>query len=275
MPLTIGQMLQNRYRIVTLRGQGGMGAVYRAWDTRLDVPVALKELVPQPGLKAAALAKLRTQFIQEAKVLARLRHPHLVNVTDYFEEESKAYLVMEFMEGESLADRVEREGALDEAQVLTWAEQLLAALAYCHKQGILHRDLKPQNVVITPEGEAVLVDFGLVKLWDPNDPRTRTAIRGAGTPEYAPPEQYDTIAGHTDARSDLYSLGATLYHALTGQVPPTMTQRMVRSADLPIAPCSKQTHRGTAGRGGAAGDGADLRRPLAQRGGDGRGVEER
>jgi hypothetical protein len=93
--------------------------------------------------------------------------------------------------------------------------------------------VKPQNVVITPEGDAVLVDFGLVKLWDSNDPRTRSAIRGTGTPAYAPPEQYDDIvAGHTDVRSDIYSLGATLYHALGGEVPPTATQRMVNPQAL-------------------------------------------
>ncbi len=227
MTLTTGEMLQSRYRVVALLGQGGMGAVYRAWDTRLNIPVAVKEQVPQPDLDAETLARMRQQFIQKAQTLARLDHPHLVNVSDYFEEDDKSYLVMKYVEGVSLAERIEEVGALGEAQVLTWAAQLLAALAYCHQQGVLHRDLKPQNVVITPTGEAVLVDFGLVKLWDPNDPRTRTAIRGAGTPEYAPPEQYDTVAGHTDARSDIYSLGATLYHALAGQAPPTATQRMV------------------------------------------------
>jgi hypothetical protein len=91
---------------------------------------------------------------------------------------------------------------------------------------VLHRDIKPQNIIITPEGRALLVDFGLVKLWDPGDPETRTVMRGAGTPEYAPPEQYDLGSGHTDPRSDIYGLGATLYQALTGKVPPTATQRM-------------------------------------------------
>ncbi len=232
MPLTPRQTLQNRYRIGALLGQGGMGAVYRAWDTRLDVPVAVKELVPQSGLDASTLDRLQQQFVQEAKVLARLRHPHLVNVTDYFEEVGNAYLVMEFVAGESLAERIAREGALDEAQVLTWGQQLLSALAYCHGRQVLHRDLKPQNIILTPEGEVMLVDFGLVKLWDPADPYTRTAIRGAGTPEYAPPEQYDMLRGHTDARSDIYSLGATLYHALTGLVPPTVTQRIVNPQAL-------------------------------------------
>ena len=226
MPLTQGQILQQRYRVEDSLGEGGMGAVYRAWDQRLQMPVALKELVPQPGLDAQTLAQLRQQFEQEAIVLARLKHPHLVSVIDFFEENGLAYLVMEFVEGESLADRIAHEGALPEKQVLTWAQQLLQALAYCHTQGIIHRDIKPQNVVITPEGDAVLVDFGLVKLWDPDDPRTRTAIQAMGTPEYAPPEQYSQRSGHTEPRSDIYSLGATLYHALTGQAPLTVTDRM-------------------------------------------------
>ena len=235
--LTTGTTLQNRYRVVSLLGQGGMGAVYRAWDTRLKGPVALKEMIPQPGLDLHTLAQLRQQFEQEAIVLGRLNHSNLVRVTDFFEEGGNAYLVMDFVEGESLADHIEREGVLPEEQVLVWAGQLLDALAYCHGQGVIHRDVKPHNVIIRPAGHApprfggagggaVLVDFGLVKLWDPRDPRTRTAMRGMGTPEYAPPEQYSTQPGHTDPRSDLYGLAATLYHALTGQAPPTANDRM-------------------------------------------------
>jgi tRNA A-37 threonylcarbamoyl transferase component Bud32 len=224
--LTTGTVLQDRYRVVSLLGEGGMGAVYRAWDTRLNVPVALKEMTPQPGLDPQMLAQLRQQFRQEAEVLARLNHPHLVRVTDFFEERGNTYLVMDFVEGESLADRIVRRGPLPEAEVLASAGQLLSALAYCHTRGVIHRDIKPQNVIIQPDGRAVLVDFGLVKLWDPHDPRTKTAMRGMGTPEYAPPEQYETDIGHTDARSDVYSMGAMLYHALAGQAPPTATLRM-------------------------------------------------
>ncbi len=226
MALTTGQVLQNRYRVVSLLGEGGMGAVYRAWHIGLEKPVALKEMVPQPGLDAATLAQFRAQFRQEAVVLGKLAHPHLVAVTDYFEEQGNDYLVMAFVEGESLATKIVREGALPETQVVAWAEQLIDALAYCHGQGVIHRDIKPQNVIITPEGQAVLVDFGLVKLWDPADPRTKTVMRGAGTPEYAPPEQWGMPGHHTDPRSDLYSLGATLYHALAGQAPPTASERM-------------------------------------------------
>jgi formylglycine-generating enzyme required for sulfatase activity len=202
-----------------------MGAVYRAWHLSLDRAVAVKEMKPQPGLDADTLGQLRRQFQQEAEVLARLSHPNLVSVLDFFDEGGNAYLVMGLVEGEHLADCIEREGALPEGQALEWADQLLSALEHCHDRGVLHRDVKPQNIIVRPDGQVVLVDFGLVKLWDPDDPHTRTVMRGAGTPAYAPPEQYDAFGGHTDFRSDIYSVGATLYHALAGRMPPTASDR--------------------------------------------------
>jgi serine/threonine protein kinase len=224
--LNTGQILQNRYRIDALLGEGGMGAVYKAYDTRLKISVALKEMIPQPGLDEHTLDQLHQQFEQEATLLAPLSHPHLVRVGDYFEEGGNTYLVMDFVEGESLIDIIAEKGALPEAQVLTWALQLLDALTYCHIRNVIHRDIKPQNVIITPEGKAVLVDFGLVKLWDPDDPHTKTVMRGVGTPEYAPPEQYSSHEGHTDPRSDLYGLAATMYHALAGEPPLGAAERM-------------------------------------------------
>lgn len=223
---------QNRYRITHLLGRGGMGAVYAAWHMSLEIPVALKELTPQADLDPEMLAQLRAQFKREAMTLARLNHNNLVRVIDSFEEGGNAYLVMEMVEGESLADRIGREGALALPLVLRWAHQLLDALAYCHGQNVLHRDIKPTNIIIRPDDQAVLVDFGLVKLWDPRDPRTMTVVRGMGTPEYAPPEQYEAESGSTDVRSDIYGLGATLYHALVGQAPPTATKRIVNPAAL-------------------------------------------
>ena len=151
MALAAGQILQNRYRITSLLRQGGMGAIYQAWDTRLSVSFAVKEMMPQPDLDAHTLAQLRRQFQQEAMVLARLDHPNLVDVTDYFEERGNAYLVMKLVEGENLAERITQRGALSESEALILADQLLDALAHCHSQGVIHRDVKPQNVIIRPD----------------------------------------------------------------------------------------------------------------------------
>jgi serine/threonine-protein kinase len=223
MTLVRDQILQNRYRVVSLLHQGGMRSVYRAWDTCLRVPIALKEMIPQPGLDQQTLTQLRHQFQVQAMVLARLSHPHIVRVTDFFEEGGNVFMVMNFVEGESLAERIERQGTLPVEEVLVWANQLLDALAYCHGQGVIHRDIEPQSIIIRSDGQAVLVGFGPVKLWDPNDPHTRTPVREMGAPEYVSPEQH---MGHTDPRSDIYGLGATIYHALTGQAPPTATMRI-------------------------------------------------
>ena len=234
MSLTIGQTIYNRYRIARLLGQGGMGAVYRAWDLNLNIPVALKELVPEPGIDPATLAQLRQQFQREARLLASLSHPSLPRVTDHFEWGGNAYLVMDFVEGESLDALIARQGPLPEEQVVKWAGQLLGALATCHAQHIIHRDIKPLNIIITPSsalgegrggGRAVLVDFGLVKLWDPRHPQTQRIVHGMGTPAYASPEHFGIGGQHTQPRSDLYSLGATLYHALTGREPATAVER--------------------------------------------------
>ena len=226
MPTECEQVLTERYRIESLISRGGMGAVYRAWDLRLNIPVALKEMLPQPDMDEGMLEGLRHQFQQEAEILARLQHPNLVRVTDYFSVEKLTYLVMDFVEGISMAGLINRDGPRPESQVLGWAEQLLNALAYCHSYGIYHRDIKPHNVIIRSDGVPILVDFGLVKFWNPDNPHTRTVLRGMATPQYAPPEQYDLGRGHTDARSDIYSLGATLYHALSGEAPPSATQRI-------------------------------------------------
>ncbi len=228
MPLVPGQVVHGRYQVIALlSSQGGMSAVYEVMDNTLNVRCALKEMLPYPGTSGSALPELRGQFQQEAQLLASLRHPNLPRVSNHFEEGGNAYLVMDFIYGRRLDEVAAQEGGLTEDEVLDWARQLIEALAHCHEQGVIHRDVKPQNVMITWQGQAVLVDFGLAKLVDPDDPRTRTVMRGLGTPEYAPPEQYDTRKGGTDPRTDIYSLGATLYHALAGAPPPTATERVV------------------------------------------------
>ncbi len=227
MPLTQGQTIRNRYRVARLLEQGGMGAVYRAWDLTLNIPVALKEMLPDPQLSQGQLAELREQFQREAQVLAGLSHPSLPRVTDYFNWNGNNYLVMDFVEGQSLASIIEARGALPEEHVLLWAEQLLSALEACHARSIVHRDIKPQNIIIRQDGRAVLVDFGLVKLWDPKNPQTRRIIQQMGTREYAPPEQFKLRDDdHTEPHSDVYSLSATLYHALTGKEPPCALNRI-------------------------------------------------
>ncbi len=232
MPLLSGHILQSRYRILRPLGQGGMAAVYLAEDQRLTGRLcAIKESTPDPYASPQALAQLRQQFHAEASTLAKLDHPNLPKVSDYFSEGGGEYIVMEYVEGENLADALARHGGpLPEKPVLIWADQVLDALEYLHGQRpnpIIHRDIKPGNIILTPQGKIKLVDFGLVKLLDPNDPRTATVMKGMGTPEYAPLEQYASGAGHTDARSDIYSLGATLYHLLTAVAPPDVHQRLL------------------------------------------------
>jgi serine/threonine protein kinase len=228
MPLPTGQILNNRYRIVKLLGQGGMGAVYRAWDTRLDLPCALKE-------NAETTPDAQRQFEREAKILARVNHPNLPHVTDHFIlQDSRQYLVMDFVEGEDLQTMLERSGRpLPEAQVLPWIMQVCDALDYLHHQQppIIHRDIKPANIKITPQGKAMLVDFGIAKTYTPGQGTTSGAK--AVTPGYSPIEQYGG-RGLTDARTDIYALGATLYTLLTAIEPPECTERAVRETLRPI-----------------------------------------
>ena len=222
---SVGQTLNNRYRVIRLLGTGGMGAVYFARDPVLDRNVAIKQLQTDPITGQLLAEQIRTQFQREAQILASLHHPNLARVTDYFTEGKLHYLVMDYIEGQTLQEIVQANpGGLDEVQVLDWADQLLSALEYIHGHHLIHRDIKPSNIRRTSDGRIFLVDFGLVKPYDPNNPRTITMMHGLGTPEYSPPEQYDPQS-HTDERSDLYALGATLYHLLTGQAPVSVTRR--------------------------------------------------
>ena len=224
MALQTGEVLNNRYRIAGLLGQGGMGAVYRAWDLNLKMAVAVKE-------NADASADAQRQFEREATLLAHLSHPNLPRVSDHFTlPGARQYLVMDYVEGEDLESMLARLGALPEEQAVAWVSQVCDALAYLHRQDppVIHRDIKPANIRITRDGRAMLVDFGISKLFEPGG-RTTVGAR-AVTPGYSPPEQYGD--GATDARSDTYALGATLYHLLTGSPPPESIKRMVNAAEL-------------------------------------------
>ncbi len=225
MALVSGDVLNNRYRIVALLGQGGMGAVYRAWDLNLKMAVALKE-------NSDTSAEAHRQFEREAALLSRLSHPNLPRVTDHFVlPDSGQYLVMDYIEGEDLEAMLARRGRLPEAQVLEWVAQVCDALSYLHSrpQPVIHRDIKPANIrIAADDGRVVLVDFGISKLYDPGG-RTTVGAQ-AVTPGYSPPEQYG--GGATDARSDIYALGATLYHLLTGSPPPESIKRMAGEGDV-------------------------------------------
>ena len=218
--LTPDTVLQGRYRIIRQLGQGGMGAVYEAIDQRLDTTVALKETL-------FADERLRKQFEREARLLARLHHPALPRVSDHFSEGDGQFLVMQYIPGDDLSEMmIRKRGPFPANQVLTWADQLLDALDYLHTQDpqIVHRDIKPQNLKLTSRGQIILLDFGLAKGQAGEISRVSTTASIFGyTPNYAPLEQIQGLG--TDSRSDLYSLGATLYHLMTGVKPPDALTR--------------------------------------------------
>jgi serine/threonine protein kinase len=217
-------LLNDRYRIVEILGQGGMGAVYRAIDENLGMEVAVKE-------NFYTSVEYSRQFRLEAVILANLRHSNLPRVSDHFEiEEQGQYLVMDYIEGEDLRQRMDRLGILTDEEVIITGAAMCDALFYLHtrKPPILHRDLKPGNIKIDPEGMIYLVDFGLAKIV--KDSRITTTGARAMTPGYSSPEQYGTA--RTDARSDIYSLGATLYAALTNNIPEDGLARAMEQVDL-------------------------------------------
>lgn len=224
MALTPGTILNRRYRIVSTLAQGGMGAIYHAVDENLGIQVAVKENL----FLAEEYAR---QFQREANILASVRHPNLPRVIDYFAIPNQGqYLVMDYIEGEDLRQRIERLGTLSENEVIRIGIAICNALEYLHSRRppIIHRDIKPGNIKVTPEGKIILVDFGLAKLML-EDQRTTTGAR-AMTPGYSPPEQYGVAP--TDARTDIYSLGATLYAALTGVIPEDGLARLTGQAEL-------------------------------------------
>lgn len=224
MPLKVGEMLRQRYRIEETLGQGGMGAVYRATDINLGVQVAVKEnLFTTP--------EYARQFRREATILASLRHAGLPRVTDHFVIEGEGqYLVMDFIEGDDLREHLERDGPIEEDKAVGWFLDICDGLAYLHSRTppIVHRDIKPGNIRITPDDKAILVDFGLAKVLEETSVTTTGAK--AMTPGFSPPEQYG--AGRTDPRTDIYALAATLYTALTAAIPEDSLERTMGRAML-------------------------------------------
>lgn len=238
-PIKTGTVLRTRYQVKEIIGQGGAGCIYLSEDLRLEGRLcAVKEVEYDLALPEEMLQEARDQFQREATVLARLDHPNLPKVSDFFSIRDRDYLVMDFVPGKDLRQLMiearQKQAFLPEADVLDWASQLADALKYLHTQEtpIVHRDIKPSNLKLTPNGLVKLVDFGLVKMLAPGEV-TITILQGQGTALYTPLEQYGGDSGHTDARSDIYAFGATLYHLLTNEPPTNVRDRFLNPGTLP------------------------------------------
>jgi len=237
-PMKAGTLLHERYQVKKSIGQGGMGCIYLADDMRLEGRLcAIKEVEYDRALPEEMLQEARNQFQREATVLARLDHPNLPKVSDFFSIGDHDYLVMDYVPGKDLRQlmmEARQNGTfLSEEEVLDWASQLADALKYLHTQDppIVHRDIKPSNLKVTPSGLVKLVDFGLVKTLAPGEV-TITILQGQGTALYTPLEQYGGDSGHTDARSDIYAFGGTLYHLLTNEAPVNVRDRFLQPGTL-------------------------------------------
>lgn len=211
-----GTIVRGAYRIESKVGGGGMAVVYKVTEFRTRSVWAIKELRLQPG-SGFKLDEARKQFEQEATLLSSLDHPNLTRVVDYFEENGRAYLIMEFVDGQTLERHQQQSGGIvSEQTVISWTMQLCGVLAYLHSQNppIIFRDIKPSNIMMSRTGQLKLIDFGIARTYKAG--KTSDTI-SMGSENYAPCEQWGK--GQTDARSDIYALGATMYHLLTGQPP--------------------------------------------------------
>lgn len=227
-----GEVLATKYRIVRVIGRGGMGAVYEAESLQLGKRWALKELTP-PIDEEDEIRRYAAQFQAEARLLANLDHYGLPRVVDFFEDHKHYFLVMDFIRGRDMEQVLRDHGSvLDESVVLSWADEILDIVGYLHglEPPVIIRDIKPSNIMLTDAGRVKLIDFGIARLAD-KGLRTGTAIRGAGSPGFAPIEQYGGAG--TDPRSDIYALGATLYFLLTGSAPLDSLTCLMNGTDQP------------------------------------------
>jgi uncharacterized protein (TIGR02145 family) len=234
------QVLNQRYSIKKLIGQGGFGITYLAFDSLLDQEVCIKELFVNghslrredlalftSSIQGTPFSEFVSRFVKEAKKLAKFKHPYIVRVTDVFQENNTAYMVMDYIKGETLSQKIKREGPLSDKKSKEIFYMLLDAVEAIHQKKILHRDIKPGNILLTEDGRLVLIDFGSAREFVEGKAITHTAMVSRG---YAPNEQYITLAPR-GPYTDIYSLGATLYFMLTGKVPLEAPAR--RKEDLP------------------------------------------
>ena len=240
----------NQYEMIGILGAGGFGITYMARDTTLDTMVAIKEYLPgdfavrQRDSQVTAKSSTSkgdfdwglSRFLDEARVLAKFRHPNIVRVNQIFEANNTAYIVMDYAKGESLDDLLKRVGPLSEQQTKDILFPILDGLKRVHALGFLHRDIKPANIIIRDEGGAVLIDFGAARQAIETKSRAITSIVTEG---YAPLEQYDT-AGNQGAWTDIYALGGVAYKCLTGNKPPAATSRLRND---PLVPAGNRRTR--------------------------------
>jgi len=237
--LPSGTHLQNgHFQLIDVLGQGGYGITYLADDMHLDRQVAIKEFFPAgclrqgmnvvPGhtLSPTRFAEAKQKFLEEVRVLARFRHPSIVQVYTHFEENQTGYMVMEFLQGKTLAEVVAENGPLSEKDAVRFIDSIGQALSIVHKANIVHRDVKPENIILCDDGHVVLIDFGLTKqeVADTKGTRPLTGTSAVGTDGYAPPEQYSRNT-QFGPPTDIYALGAALTFLLTGDVPLSATER--------------------------------------------------
>ena len=229
-------VIAGRYRLLGRAGHGAMGTVWRAKDERLDRIVAVKQLFPDSPADVTAAARTRARAVREARLAARLRHPHAVAVYDVVEYESTSYLVLEYLPSHTLTDLLDRHGPLAPDYVAKLGAQLASALAAAHAQGVLHRDISPNNVLVINDGSAKIADFGVAHAHGEGSMTGRGLV--VGTPAYLAPEVADGMTA--DFPSDVYSLGATLYTALEGRPPSgtdenqlALLKRIVRDEIVP------------------------------------------
>jgi serine/threonine protein kinase len=234
-----GTLIDARYRIETVLGQGGFGITYLATDTRTNARVAIKELFPDGSARQELhvsppshlnFAETKHKFLEEASVVQRFRHPNIVQVFHTLEENGTAYIVMEALEGETLTMRIIERGVFPSAEAMTLVRQLCEALEVVHASGLLHRDIKPDNVFLTKETRVVLIDFGSARAFAQGQVKKHTRLV---TPGYAAPEQYATEATF-GTYTDVYGLAATLYFALEGNMPPNALDRLNDDAPLEL-----------------------------------------
>ena len=209
--LNIGNMIQH-YKVVSLLGKGGMGEVYKCEDQMLGRLVAIKAL----NTILTADSNFVQRFRREAQLQAKLSHPHIVNLYSYFEDGGQYYMVMEYAEGKTLKDLIKETGPIPEPRTLKILEQILQALEYAHSKGVVHRDIKPVNIVIGDDDQVKIMDFGIARLLGEKG-LTQTGQQ-LGTVSYMSPEQVKAVRD-IDGRSDIYSLGVTLFEMLSGRLP--------------------------------------------------------